>query len=173
MIWIGSTSPEKIEQAATNKDFLATLDAPARQKFLQAWWNRGNKDALEKFLAENPDWEDAAWGLRVRQMLAKKEYQRAVEAAQKRYKIDLSLPKLTPEQLAQKTPPPGLAESVAYYTAQGNHVSARRLIAESLQAKDVEGFRLQCALAIQVGDWPTAWKAMEGLLSRTNRANLP
>jgi hypothetical protein len=173
MIWIGSTSPEKIEQAATNKDFLATLDAPASQKFLQAWWNRGNKDALEKFLAENPDWEDAAWGLRVRQMLAKKEYQRAVEAAQKRYAIDLNLPKLTPEQLAQKTPPPGLAESVAYYTAQGNHVSARRLIAESLLAKDAEGFRLQCALAIQVGDWPTAWKAMEGLLSRTNRSNLP
>ncbi|MEN9469159.1 MAG: hypothetical protein RL630_892 [Verrucomicrobiota bacterium] len=173
MVWISSTSPEKIEQAASNKDFLATLDAPARQKFLQAWWNRGNKDALKKFLAENPDWEDAAWGLRVRQMLAKKEYQRAVEAAQKRYKIDLSLPKLTPEQLAQKTPPPGLAESVAYYTAQGNHVSARRLIAESLQAKDAEGFRLQCALAIQVGDWPTAWKAMEGLLSRTNRSNLP
>jgi O-antigen ligase len=173
MVWIGSTSPEKIEQAATNKDFLATLDAPARQKFLQAWWNRGNKDSLEKFLAENPDWEDAAWGLRVRQMLTKKEFQRAVEAAQKRYEIDLNLPKLTPEQLAQKTPPPGLAESVAYYTAQGNHVSARRLIAESLQAKEAEGFRLQCALAVQVGDWPTAWKAMEGLLSRTNRANLP
>jgi len=32
---------------------------------------------------------------------------------------------------------------------------------------------LQCALAIQVADWPAAWKAMEGYLSRTNRANLP
>jgi hypothetical protein len=106
-------------------------------------------------------------------MLAKKEYQLAVEAAQKRYAIDLSLPVLTPEQLAQRNPPPGLAECVAYYTAQGNHVSARRIIAESIQAKEAEGFRLQCALAIQVGDWPTAWKAMEGILSRTNRSNLP
>jgi hypothetical protein len=173
MVWIGRASPEKIEQAAANKKFLASLDAPARQKFLQSWWNLGNKDVLEKFLAENPDWEDAAWGLRVRQMLAKKEYQRAVEAAQKLYAIDLNLPTLTPEQLAKRNPPSGLAESVAYYTAQGNHVSARRMIAESTQAKEAEGFRLQCALAIQVGDWPTAWKAMEGLLSRTNRFNLP
>jgi len=173
MVWIGSASPEKLEQAAANKEFLASLDAPARQKFLQSWWNRGNKEALEKFLAENPDWEDAAWGLRVRQMLAKKDYQRAVEAAQKRYAIDLNLPTLTPEQLAQRNPPPGLAESVAYYISQSNHVSARRMIAESIQAKEAEGFRLQCALAIQVADWPAAWKAMEGYLSRTNRANLP
>ena len=173
MVWIGSASPEKIEQAAANKEFLARLDAPERQKFLQSWWNRGNKEALEKFLAENPDWEDAAWGLRVRQMLAKKEYQRAVEAAQKRYAIDLNLPVLTPEQLAQRYPPPGIAESVAYYTAQGNHVSARRIISESTQAKEAEGFRLQCALAIEVGDWPTAWKAMEGILSQTQRGNLP
>jgi hypothetical protein len=173
MVWIGSASPDNIEQAALNKEFVASLDAPSRQKFIQAWWNRGNKDALEKFLAENPDWEEAAWGLRVRQMLAKKEFQRAVEAAQKRYAIDLNLPTLRPEQLAQRNPPPGLAESVAYYISQSNHVSARRMIAESIRAKEVEGFRLQCALAIQVGDWLAAWEAMEGILSQSNRANLP
>lgn len=173
LVWMGSAPPDRLEHAAANKEFLAGLDASSRQKFLLAWWNRGNKDTLEKFLAENPDWEEAAWGLRLRQMVAKNEFQRAVEAAQKRYGIDLRLPTLTPGQLAQKSPPPGLAEAVAYYTAQGNHVSARRLIAESLQSKDAEGYRLQCALAIQVGDWPAAWKAMEGLLSRTNRGNLP
>jgi hypothetical protein len=62
---------------------------------------------------------------------------------------------------------------VAYYLGQQNHVTARRIIAESIQAKDAEGYRLQCALAVRVGDWPAAWKAMEGLLSRTNRSNLP
>jgi hypothetical protein len=173
MVWIGRAPAEKIEESASNKEFLASLDGPGRQKFLQSWWNRGNKDALEKFLAANPDWEDAAWGLRVRQMVAKKEFQQAVEAAQKRYAIGLGLPTLTPEQLASREAPSGLAENVVYYLAQQNHVTARRMIAESIQAKDAEGYRLQCALAVKVGDWPAAWKAMEGLLSRTSRANLP
>jgi len=173
MVWIGSAPSEKIEESVRNKEFMASLDRPGRKKFLESWWSRGNKQALEKFLAENPDWEDPAWGLRLRQMLAKKEFQQAVEAAQKRYAIDLGLPNLTPEQLSSRETPSGLAESVAYYLAQQNHVTARRIIAESIQAKDAEGYRLQCALAVRVGDWPAAWKAMEGLLSRTGRARLP
>ena len=173
MIWIGNAPPEKIEESASNKEFLASLDGPGRQKFLQTWWNRGNKESLEKFLAKNPDWEDAAWGLRVRQMLAKKEFQQAVEATRKRYTIDLGLPNLSAQQLAAREAPSGLAESVAYYLAQQNHVTARRIISESIQAKDAEGYRLQCALAVRINDWPAAWKAMEGFLSRTNRANLP
>ena len=173
MVWIGSAPSEKIEESVRNKEFMASLDRPGRKKFLESWWSRGNKQALEKFLAENPDWEDPAWGLRLRQMLAKKEFQQAVEAAQKRYAIDLGLPNLTPEQLSSRETPSGLAESVAYYLAQQNHVTARRIIAESIQAKDAEGYRLQCALAVRVGDWPAAWKSMEGLLSRTGRARLP
>ena len=173
MVWLSQASGESFEKTASNKEFLASLDNEERRKFLQAWWGRGNKEALEQFLAANPDWEDSAWGLRVRQMLAKKEFQRAVEAAQARYDIDLTLPSLPAEQLARRDPPSGLAESVAYFMAQGNHVSARRMIAESIQSKDAEGYRLQCALAVKLGDWPAAWKSMEGYLSRTNRANLP
>jgi hypothetical protein len=173
MVWLNQATGESFKKTASNRAFLASLDAEGRRKFLQAWWARGNKEAVEKFLAENPDWEDAAWGLRVRQMLASKDYQRAVEAAQKRYAIDLGLPALDAEQLARREPPFGLAESVSYFMAQGNHVSARRLIAESIQSKEAEGYRLQCALAVRLGDWPAAWKAMEGFLSRTQRANLP
>ncbi len=133
---------------------------------------RWNKDTLEAFLAANPDWEDSAWGLRIRAMVARKDFQEAVEAVRKRYDIDLSLPELGAEELAVPEPPMGLAASVAYYFAKGNPVSARRMIAESVQAKDVEGYRLQCALAVKSGDWEAAWKAMQGLLAATNRAGL-
>jgi hypothetical protein len=173
LVWIAHTRGAGYEEASRDPEFLAALDAPMRRRFLESWWNGGNKDALEAFLAANPEWEADAWSLRIRQMVARKEFQEAVEAARARYGIDLSLPKLDEAQLAAAEPPMGLAPSVAYYFAKGNPVSARRMIAESIQARDAEGYRLQCALAVRSGDWEAAWKAMQGLLAVTQRSGLP
>jgi hypothetical protein len=62
---------------------------------------------------------------------------------------------------------------VAFYFAKGNPVSARRMIAESVLAKEPEGHRLQCVLAVRTGDWEAAWIAMQALLAATNRSGLP
>jgi len=173
LVWISHTRGESYEEASRNPEFLAALDAPMRRRFLESWWNGGNKDAMEAFLVANPDWESDAWGLRIRQMVARKEFQEALEAVQTRYGIDLSLPELDEGQLAAPEPPMGLDASVAYYFARGNPVSARRMIAESVLAKDAEGYRLQCALAVRSEDWEAAWKAMQGLLGATKRSGLP
>ena len=84
--------------------------------------------------------------------------------------INLSLPDV---DLKSDEVPSGLAERVAFFAARGNMVSARRIISESLQANDAEGFRLQCILAIKNSDWPAVWKAMEAHLRETKRSNLP
>ena len=173
LVWIAHTRGGSYEEAAKDPEFLAALDAPMRKRFLESWWNGGSKETLEAFLAANPNWEENAWSLRIRQLVETKQFQTAVEAVQKRYAIDLSLPELSEEQLAQSEPPMGLAPSVAYYFAKGNSVSARRMIAESIQAREPEGHRLQCALAVRAGDWEAAWKAMQSLLATTNRSGLP
>lgn len=173
LVWISHARGESYEEASRNPEFLAALDAPMRRRFLESWWNGGDREAMEAFLSANPNWEESAWSVRIRQMVARKEYQAAVEAVQKRYDIDLSLPELGESQLAADEPPMGLAESVAYYFTNGNPVSARRMIAESVMAKDAEGYRLQCALAVRSGDWESAWRAMESLLGATNRSGLP
>jgi hypothetical protein len=173
LVWISHTRGESFEDASKNPEFLAALDAGTRKQFLESWWNGGDKEALEEFLAANPDWADDAWSVRIQQMVARKEFQAAVEAVQSRYGIDLSLPELDASQLAASEPPMGLAASVAYYFAKGNPVSARRMIAESIQAQDAEGSRLQCALAVRSGDWEAAWSAMQKLLAGTNRSRLP
>ncbi|MFM8365273.1 MAG: hypothetical protein ACKOAS_09010, partial [Verrucomicrobiota bacterium] len=173
LVWISHTRGSTYAEAAADKEFLAALDAPMRRRFLESWWNSGDKPALEAFLAANPDWEDDAWSLRIRQKVERKEFQAAVEAVQERYGIDLSLPESTEEELARGEPPPGLAESVAFYFAKGNPVSARRMIAESVLAKEPEGHRLECAIAVRTGDWEAAWKAMQALLASTNRSGLP
>jgi hypothetical protein len=174
LVWISHTrAADGFSEAAEDKEFLGALDAPMRRRFLESWWNGGDKQALEAFLAANPDWEEDAWSLRIRQKVERKEFQAAVEAVQEQYGIDLSLPETTEEELARGEPPPGLAQSVAFYFAKGNPVSARRMIAESVLAKEPEGHRLECAIAVRTGDWEAAWKAMQALLAATNRSGLP
>ncbi len=173
LVWISQAKGDRLEEVAKNKDFLDSLDANERRKFVSTWWHSGNKESLEQFLNDNPHWQDAAWGLRVRQMVALKDFKGAVEAARERYSIDLELPKITPEAEAATEPPLCLANRVAYFAARGNLVSARRMISESTQAREPEGFRLQCVLALRAGDWPSAWKAMESYLRLTKRGDLP
>jgi hypothetical protein len=121
------------------------------------------------FLAENPTWEDAAWPVRVREMIEKKDFQAAVLATQERYAIDLKLPEpKNPEETSMS-----LAETVSSLALRGNLVSARRMIQESIQAPEPEGLRLQCILAIKSNDWASAWKSMEAYLRETKRGNLP
>lgn len=170
LVWTARAPKGQIEAVAKDTEFLKTLDFEGQRRFLLSWWNGGNRDALEAFLAGSPEWEKVAWPIRVNQMIERKDFKGAVEGVQHRYGINLSLPDV---DLKSDEVPTGLAERVAFFAARGNMVSARRIISESLQANDAEGFRLQCILAIKNSDWPAVWKAMEAHLRETKRSNLP
>ena len=169
LVWISRGPKGSVSSAVEDKGFLESLDENDRRKFLMAWWLKDDRDALEEFLRITPSWETAAWPVRVRQMVALKEYRKVVEAVVERYGIDLSLPVVD----AQGPEPDPLAERVAYYLAKGNPVSARRMVSESAMAKESEGLRLQCALAVQADDWAGAWKSLEGYLRAENKHNFP
>jgi hypothetical protein len=83
--------------------------------------------------------------------------------------IDLSLPE--PETSDDTSM--NLAGMVSSLALRGNLVTARRMIQESIQAREPEGLRLQCILAMKANDWASAWKSMEAYLRETKRGNLP
>jgi hypothetical protein len=106
-------------------------------------------------------------------MLEKKNYAEAIEAVKRRYNLDLSLPVLDSHVLEGSDPPVDLSARVAYFVARGNSVTARREVAESAQAKQPEGLRLRCILALNAGDAQSAWSALQAYLNETKRGNFP
>ena len=173
IVWMASSPSARMEDALKDPAFLKMLTPQQRREFLISWFNRGAKSELEDFLGANPDWEDAAWPVRVRRMVAQKEYAAAIAAVGARYKIDISLPVLSSEALQSDAPPLDLAARVAYFVAKGNSVTARREVAESAQSNQPEGLRLRCILALQAGDAAAAWSAMDAYLRETKRGNFP
>lgn len=167
LVWTARAPEGFMEETAKDADFLNKLDLTERRKFLLSWWNRGNRDNLQTFINTHPDWEKPAWPIRVNQLLAQKNFQGAVEAVQKRYAINLTLPEVTGDL------PPDLAGQVAYYAVKGNLLSAKRMIEESIQSQNAEGFRLQCILAIKSSDWLLAWRSLEGYLRETKKGDFP
>ena len=169
LVWISRGPKGSVSAAVEDKGFLSSLDVQGRRRFLMAWWLKDDKDALEQFLQSNPSWEPEAWPVRVQQMLSRKEYEFAVKAVLARYGIELSLPSVD----ATGPEPRELPARVAYYLAKRNPVSAERIVSESAMAKESEGFRLQCALAVAVNDWASAWKALEGYLRAEKKQDQP
>jgi hypothetical protein len=173
IVWMAIAPSVNMDDAIKDAAFLKSLTLEQRRQFLTAWFNRGAKAELEEFLRAHPDWEDAAWPVRVRRMVAQKEFAAAIAAVGSRYEIDLSLPVLTSDAIQAGNPPSDLATRVAYFVAKGNSVTARREVAESAQSKQPEGLRLRCILALQAGDAAAAWSAMDAYLQETKRGNLP
>ena len=173
MVWMASSPNARMEDATKDSAFLTMLTSEQRREFLISWFNRGAKSELEEFLCANPDWEDAAWPVRVRRMVDQKDYAAAIAAVGSRYKIDLSMPVLPSEALQSDEPPLDLAARVAFFVAKGNFVTARREVAESAQSKQPDGLRLRCILALEAGNAAAAWSAMDAYLRETKRGNFP
>ncbi|MEI8294064.1 MAG: O-antigen ligase family protein [bacterium] len=173
IVWMASSPDAGMGDAAKNPDFLKTLNPAQRREFLISWHARGNKAEVEAFLASHPDWEEAAWPVRLRQKLEAKDYEAAIGAVRSRYGIDLSLSMPGDDVLHAPGPPSDLAGRVAYFIAKGNPVTARREVMESAQAQEPEGLRLRCILALQGGHFEEAWTAIESYLQETKRGHLP
>jgi hypothetical protein len=171
LVWITRSSGDGLDKASRDPAFLKSLNLEGRRAFLRAWHAPANREKVDAFLMANPDWEEAAWSVRVRQMVADKRFEELVTALRDRNKLDLSLPTLAPEQLDSSQPPFELAEQVSWFFARGNSVSARRIVAEAVEAGQLEGLRVQCALAIQSGNWEAAWPALDKYLRETKRAD--
>lgn len=171
LVWITRSSRDGLEKASRDRGFLNSLNSEGRVAFLRAWHTAASREKVDAFLAAHPDWEEAAWPVRVRQMEADKRFEEMVTALRERKKLDLALPTLTSAQLDSSQPPFELAEQVSWFFARGNSVSARRIVAEAAESGQLEGLRVQCALAIQSGDWEAAWRALDKYLRETNQAD--
>lgn len=171
LVWITRSSGDGLDKASRDPAFFNSLNLEGRRAFLRAWHTPANREKVDAFLMANPDWEEAAWSVRVRQMMADKRFEELVTALRDRNKLDLSLPTLTPKQLDSSQPPFELAEQVSWFFARGNSVSARRIVAEAVEAGQLEGLRVQCALAIQSENWEAAWQALDKYLREMKRAD--
>lgn len=171
--WLMSSPNARLDDVIKNSEFVDSLTLAQRRDLLLIWLNRGATAELDEFLVANPSWEDAAWPVRVRRMVREKRYEAAIDAVQKRYGIELSLPVVSAEALQSGEIPTDLSSRVAYFVAKSNVVTARREAAESAQSNQPEGLRLQCILALQAGDAKAAWSALEGYLKQTKRENFP
>jgi hypothetical protein len=171
LVWIIRSPAGSLDQVAGDSAFLGSLDERGRRAFLKAWHTPATRQKVDRFLESHPDWEQAAWPVRVRQMEADGKFEELVETLRQRSGVDLSLPELSPEQIDSSQPPYELAEQVAWFLARKNAVSARRVVAEAAAAGQLEGLRVQCALAVQSGDWQAAWQALDNYLRETKRAD--
>ena len=171
LVWIIRSPAGGLDQVAGDSAFLGSLDERGRRAFLKAWHTPATRQKVDRFLELHPDWEQAAWPVRVRQMEVDGKFEELVETLRQRSGVDLSLPELSPEQIDSSQPPYELAEQVAWFLARKNAVSARRVVAEAAAAGQLEGLRVQCALAVQSGDWQAAWQALDKYLRETKRAD--
>ena len=178
LIWVEAAAPalsgEEIARLATDSGFIASLDEPQRRRFLEAWYQRGDREALFPFIASHPVWEGSAWPVHVRALVDGGKFEEAVQAVVERYTISLALSAGDSQKLEFGDHDDPVAAFHLYWE-ESNVVSARRILAEARAAKTVplEVWRLSAALAAQERDWPAAWTALQGYLRASGVDALP
>jgi len=172
LLWLSipMTNIAFVEQASLDRDFLSALDDAEKRTFLGILETRCGRKKLEGFLAGRAGWDAAAWPVRLRGMIAAREYEKAIRAVCERYRIELELP-VAPADVTE--PPDDPLGACAYYLKRGNTVTARRILADAAASGSKDANRIQAALAMQEGNLPEAWKHLEAFLGATGRGNWP
>jgi len=172
LLWIENPLTDKVFvwQASDDLEFLSTLDEAEKRRFLGILETRCGREALKGFLDSRSGWDDAAWPVHLRQMIAARDYATAIRAVCERYGIDLQLPSV-PADLS--VPPDDPAGASAYYLQRGNTVTARRILADAAASGAKDAIRLQAVLAMQEGNLPETWKHLDAFLRATGRGALP
>ena len=172
LIWLEGARPElvldELERCSEDDGFLQKLNADERRRFLLAWYTAGDHESLTRFIDGHPDWQKAAWPVRLRQWVDARDFERAVHEAAGHYQISLALPAPGQERgsggLAEQEKVDPVAAFNAYWM-NGNTVAARRVLDEAIGdgADHVppEVWRLKAAVAAQKLDWAAAWQSLK------------
>ncbi len=156
---------EQLPAFAKEATLLNLFPAPQREKFLLTWYTKGDREALSGFLSEHPEWQPAAWDLKLRQSLADHQFETVVRDTTARYHVSLALPDVVGPEDRRETaeiPVNDPVQMFETYWRNGNAVSARRALAEATSATDgavinPELWRLKAALAVRDEAWSDAW----------------
>jgi|GEM_PF-385727 len=180
LVWLERATPAvakaEFSRMASAPGFLDKLAEEGRRRFLQAWYGKGDREAVFRFAAERPDWERAAWPIQVGRMIDAGKYKEATVAVAGRYQIDLHLP---PPGSGDVTSPVGGSKdlSASFYEAwgRGNTITARRVLAEARTSRSVppEVWRLSAAVSAHDGKWSDAWASLERHLRESGRGSWP
>lgn len=172
LAWIQvATDPrDRIRQLAGNPSFRGRLKKNQRAEFFSLWSSRDEPAALDEFLRANPDWEDDAWGARVKARVAAGDYAGAVEILRKRFSVKLDPP------AASGGAGHDLETEYAALAAARNDVAARRILDEAARSggeRGVVAHRLRAAIAAQKGDWALAYKELVAHLRASGQSLAP
>ena len=146
-----------LRELAEAPGFLDRLTDPERTEFLGLWNQRGEKALLRDFLERHPEWEEAAWAVRLQNLVAGKRHQEATELLASRFEVSMEVP--------QASGPFANAVEKDYATlvAARNEVAARRILKEALRASGQRlsaAHRIAAAEAAKAGDWEAAYKEL-------------
>ena len=175
--WIENAVPslarDGIGRLGADEPFLRGLDAAGQRRFLRDWYAQGDHTGLTAFVDAHPEWQAAAWPVRLRQLADLRQYERAVRDAASHYGISLALPE--PSSAATAAPPTDEQESsdpvgaFTTYWQMGNTRSARRVVDEAANRATASSpavvWQLKIALAAHDADWPLAWSSLQQEIS--------
>ena len=178
LAWLEIAAPDlagkECARLATDSAFLAGLDEAQRRRFLEAWYQRGDRGTLFEFIASNAGWERTAWPVRVHALVDAGKFEEVTRAVAGRYGISLDLPAGEPND-REPSDSDDPVTAFHFYWKKSNVLAAQRILAEARTAKTAapEVWRLSTALAIHQQAWPAAWTALQGYLRASGLDALP
>ncbi len=182
LAWLQGTdrgvTAEDWGRLTASPEFLRDFSETERQQFLLLWYTNAGMDAVTRFVGEHPDWQAAAWRVRLREWTDKRQFETAVHEAAAHDQVPLEL-RLRPAPPAGTADPDPASENpldaFARYWRGDNHITARRILQEAVQTAGAppmspEYWQTRLAVAVQDQDWKAAWEAMQNYLRLTHPA---
>jgi len=163
---VGPEAQGRFARLSEASEFTDQLTEKEREKFFSLWFTKGDRAALEEFLGQHPDWEDAAWAVRIRAINESGDDEGAARRLAHRFGISLELPR-------NDVPEGSLDAEFTGLISVGNVVAARRILQEAAEGNQpgpaAEARRLQAILASQAGDWKTVYVKLVELLKASKQ----
>ena len=170
---VASEAPRLAAEAA----FRDALPEPERRRFLEAWYRKGDREQLFRWVAGQPDWQRAVWPITLRRLADAGQFAEAIQAAAARFGFSIALPE---PGSGERDIPPTVDESRAAsfdrFWRKGNVVTARRILDEARAEKtpaEPEIWRLSAAICARDGQWGTAWQHLERYLRESHLDAVP
>ena len=181
LAWLEQSEPAlvaaELPRLAADASFRDALAEPARRRFLESWYGKGDRAQLFQWVAGKPGWQSAAWPLTLRRLVDAGQFTEAVQAAATRFSFSLALPEPgsgEPEGAASAEESP--AASFDRFWRKGNVVTARRILDEARaepSPAEPEIWRLSAAVCARDGQWQAAWLHVERYLREAHLDPVP
>lgn len=159
--WITAVPPGTVPFTALALEKGREFSPAGRVTLLRLWFERGDRGELWEFLDRSPDWTQAGWAVRLRQLGEEGRWEKATRQLAGRFRLDLDIPTPGREVLA------GGGESSADLPENeflrlwraGNTVAAERVLEETLRNRPgPEILRLKAAVSAYQDKWEAAYR---------------